>query len=102
MRLAFLAGLRARRLDSLAAAAVVLVAMGYVSALIRVAKFTTLTPSSDIYGAQYPMLAYFGRSLMRGHGYLWNSMQNCGSPMLPATPPGSLYPLNLVFAVVGL
>src|SRR5262249_55899578 len=61
-----------------------------------------LMPSSDIYGAQYPMLAYFGRSLMRGHGFLWNSLQNCGSPMIPATPPGTLYPLNLLFAIVGL
>src|SRR4029450_961988 len=96
------AAVRDRRPDILAAGALLLVALRYVANLNRIAQNPGLMPSSDIYGAQYPMLAYFGRSLMRGHGFLWNSLQNCGSPMIPATPPGTLYPLNLLFAIVGL
>jgi hypothetical protein len=59
-------------------------------------------PSTDIYGAHYPVLVYAWRSLRSGHGLLWNSLQNCGQPFLPSTPPGMLYPLNALFLVFGL
>jgi hypothetical protein len=59
-------------------------------------------PSLDIYGQQYPVLLYAWRSLRDGHGFLWNSLQNCGQPFLPSTPPGTLYPLNLLFLPFGL
>ena len=59
-------------------------------------------PSADIYGAQYPMFVYAWRSLRRGHGLLWNGLQSCGLPFLPSTPPGLLYPFNLVFLLFGL
>jgi len=48
------------------------------------------------------MLAYVARSLARGHGYLWNGLQHCGQPVIPMTPPGTLYPFNVVFLVFGL
>jgi len=92
-----------RSRDGLGRLCVLAVAAGYVLITLRHnARFHIGMPSPDIYGAQYPMLVYFWRSLQRGHGYLWNSLQNCGEPMLPATPPGTLYPLNLLMAVVGI
>ena len=66
------------------------------------APYGANVPSADIYGAQWPMLHYFWRSLARGHGYLWNGLQNCGEPVVPMTPPGTLYPFNLVFLLFGL
>src|SRR5262245_43515803 len=58
--------------------------------------------SWDIYAAHFPNLLYALDSLRRGHGLLWNSLQNCGQPFVPATLVGVLYPLQLVFLLVSV
>jgi hypothetical protein len=88
--------------DVVAAAFIALAAACYALLTWRFGLAIRTETSPDIYGAQYPMLAYFWQSLRQGHGMLWNPFQSCGEPTIPATPPGTLYPLNLVFLVVGL
>lgn len=59
-----------------------------------------LLPSYDLYAQHYPTMIYALEALRRGHGLLWNSLQNCGQPFLPSTGAALLYPVNLLFLVL--
>lgn len=58
-------------------------------------------PSYDIYGFFYPNQVYAWRSLRAGSGLLWNRYQDCGAPLFAMSQVGLLYPVNLLFAVLG-
>ena len=72
--------------DAAALASILLAASAFVRfELWRSAVLERGVPSPDVYGAQYPMLVYAWRSLWRGHGLLWNGLENAGQPFLPST-----------------
>jgi hypothetical protein len=75
-----------------AAAAIAALAVLYVTAVLWQADAGV--HSHDIYGAPYPISVYAQRALEQGHGLLWNSLQNCGQPFLPAVSVSAFYPLN--------
>ncbi len=93
----------ARRLTDLLPLAILLLVAGvwvYVTAWMGAGPAGKVVASFDIYAAHFPNLIYALESLRRGHGLLWNSLQNCGQPFLPSTLVGLLYPLHLVFLLV--
>ncbi len=84
--------------DVAAVAAAIAVACCYtVGVLWRNSLTGVVFPAFDVYRADYPNLIYALRSLERGYGLLWNSLQNCGQPFLPSTLLGLPYPMHLVF-----
>src|SRR6476659_5199482 len=49
-------------------------------------------PHFDTYAYFVPNARYAAESLSRGHGLLWNRLQNCGQPFFAISPVGLLYP----------
>jgi hypothetical protein len=49
-------------------------------------------PHFDTYAYFVPNARYAAESLARGHGLLWNRLQNCGEPFFAISPTGLLYP----------
>ena len=94
---------RGRRLDIAAVAAAIAVGCGYTAGVLwRNSQSGTAFPAFDTYRASYPNLIYALRSLERGYGLFWNSLQNCGQPFLPSTLLGLPYPLHALFLVFDL
>jgi hypothetical protein len=56
--------------------------------------------SFDVYAAHYPNVLYALDSLGKGHGLLWNNLQNCGQPFVPMTLVGLFYPPQLIFLLL--
>jgi len=95
--------LSAPRYGVAAVTIVLLVATAYsVGILWGLGEARGVFVSYDIYGAQYPNVIYILESLHSGHGLLWNTLQNCGEPFIPATAVGMFYPLHWLFIFVDI
>ena len=88
---------RLSRSDLSALAVTAIVALIFVlGVLVRRAGRGEGNPSLDIYGYSLPIFRTAQDAVARGHGLLWNELQNCGQPFLGIPSTALLYPLNLL------
>jgi hypothetical protein len=89
-----------KRGDALALLACAAVAAGFVFGVLWGRGEQGGVLSHDLYAGHLPNIIYALSSLNQGHGLLWNRLQNCGQPFLPATVVALFYPLNILFLVL--
>jgi len=89
--------------DTAAVLSVMLLAAYYAIAVIwRRAQLGAGVPSYDLYAQFYPNTLYALRSLEQGHGFFWNTLQNCGQPFFADPQAAVLYPPFAILALVNI